>query len=45
MQVALSGHADATTRSLYAAGAFARGGAEGTALFVSAGGLQVIHRV
>lgn len=41
VQIALSGHAQATARSLYAAGAFARGGEAGAKLFVSANGLQV----
>lgn len=41
VQIALSGHAQATARSLYAVCAFARGGDAGAMLFVSANGLQV----
>ena len=41
VQVVSNGHAQATARSLYAAGAFARGGEAGATLFVSANGLQV----
>ncbi|KAK9838676.1 hypothetical protein WJX74_001124 [Apatococcus lobatus] len=42
LQIALKGHAEATPRSLYAAGAFARSGQEGAALFLSANGLQAL---
>ena len=41
VQIASSGHTQATVRSLYAAGTFARGGEAGATLFVSANGLQV----